>query len=263
MRIDIRWATSSAGDIRRHAAELAAIAPDVILAHGSSTVRPMLEATRTLPIVFPVASDPVGAGFVNSLARPGGNVTGFMSNDFSISGKWIELLQRIAPDVKRAAVLRDATQGSGTSQFAVIQAVAPSLRMDVTAINMGEPDELERAVADFARNPHGGLIITSSGWPIRHRNFIIAMAARHQLPAVYFERLFPDDGGLISFGPNEVEQYRQAAAYVDRILRGENPADLPVQAPIKYELVINLKTAKALGLTVSPSVLALADEVIE
>ena len=263
VRIDIRWATANADDIRKHAADLAAAAPDVILAHGSSTVRPMRQATRTVPIVFPVASDPVGAGFVNSLAKPGGNVTGFMSNDYSISGKWIELLQRIAPDVKRAAVLRDAAQVSGISQFAVIQAVAPSLRMDVTPLNVGEPDEVERAVADFARSPNGGLIVATGGWAIRHRNFIISLAANHRLPAVYFERLFAFDGGLISFGSNEVELYRQAAVYVDRILRGENPADLPVQAPNKYETVLNLKTAKALGLTVDPSVLAVADDVIE
>ena len=263
VRIDIRWATANAEDIRKHAADLAAAAPDVILAHGSSTVGPMRQATRTVPIVFPVASDPVGAGFVNSLAKPGGNVTGFMSNDFSISGKWLELLQRIAPDVKRAAILRDATQVSGISQFAVIQAVAPSLRMEVTPINMSEPDEVERAVAAFARNPNGGLIITTGGWAIRHRNFIVSLAARHRLPAVYFERLFANNGGLISYGGNEGEQYRQASAYVDRILRGENPANLPVQAPNKYETVLNLRTAKALGLTVDASVLAVADEVIE
>jgi putative tryptophan/tyrosine transport system substrate-binding protein len=263
VRIDTRWATANAGDIRRHAAELAALTPDVILAHGSSTVGPLLQATRTVPIVFPVVADPVGAGYVNSLARPGGNATGFMSNDYSISGKWLELLHQIVPGVTRAAVLRDPTQGSGTSQFAVIQAVAPALRVEVTPIDVRDPDELERALAAFARASSGGLIVTSGGWAIRYRDLIITLAARHKLPAVYFERLFVAAGGLISYGANEVDQYRQAAAYVDRILKGEKPADLPVQAPNKYETVLNLKTAKALGLTVPPSVLARADEVIE
>jgi putative ABC transport system substrate-binding protein len=263
VRIDTRWATANADDIRRHAAELAALAPDVILAHGSSTVRPMLQATRTVPIAFPVASDPVGAGFVSSQARPGGNVTGFMANDYSISGKWLELLQQIAPGVTRAAVLRDSTQGSGTTQFAVIQAVAPSLRMEVIPINAGDPDELKRDVTTFARSSNGGLIVASGGWAIRHRDLIIALAARHKLPTIYFERLFVAAGGLISHGPNEVDQYRQAAGYVDRILRGEKPGDLPVQAPNKYETVLNLRTAKTLGLTVPPSVLARADEVVE
>ena len=263
VRIDTRWATANADDIRRHAAELAALAPDVILAHGSATVRPLLQATRTVPIVFPVAADPVGAGFVASQARPGGNVTGFMANDYSISGKWLELLQQIAPGVKRAAVLRDPTQGSGTTQFAVIQAVAPSLRMEVTPINVGDPDELKRDITTFTRSSNGGLIVASGALAIRHRDLIITLAARHKLPTVYFERLFVAAGGLISLGPYEVDQYRQAASYVDRILKGEKPADLPVQAPNKYETVLNLKTAKALGLTVPPSVLARADEVIE
>jgi len=263
VRIDTRWAGASAAEVHRHATELAALAPDVILAHGSSTVRPMLQATRTVPIVFPVASDPVAAGFVSSQARPGGNVTGFMSNDYSISGKWLELLQQIAPSVTRAAVLRDATQGSGTTQFGVIQAVAPSLRMEVSPISLSDPDELGRDIAAFARSANGGLIVTSGGLAIRHRDLIIALAARHKLPTIYFERLFVAAGGLISHGPNEVDQYRQAAGYVDRILRGEKPADLPVQAPNKYETALNLKTAKVLGLAVPPSVLARADEVIE
>jgi putative ABC transport system substrate-binding protein len=263
VRIDTRWATANEGDIRRHAAELATLAPDVILAHGSSTVRPLLQATRTVPIVFPVASDPVGAGFVSSQARPGGNATGFMSNDYSISGKWLELLQQIAPSVTRAAVLRDSTQGSGTTQFAVIQAVAPALRIEVNAISVSDPDELTRDITTFARSSNGGLIVTSGGLAIRHRDLIITLAAKHKLPAIYFERLFAAAGGLISHGPNEVDQYRQAAGYIDRILKGEKPADLPVQAPNKYETVLNLKTAKALGLTVPPSVLARADEVIE
>ena len=196
VRIDTRWATANAGDIRRHAEDLATLAPDVILAHGSSTVRPLLQATRTVPIVFPVASDPVAAGFVASQARPGGNVTGFMSNDYSISGKWLELLQQIAPNVTRAAVLRDSDQGSGTSQFAVIQAVAPSLRIEVTPVNVGDPDELKRDVTKFARSSNGGLIVTSGGSAICHRDLIVTLAAQHKLPAVYFERLFVAAGGL-------------------------------------------------------------------
>jgi putative ABC transport system substrate-binding protein len=263
VRIDIRWASANASEIRRQAAELAALAPDVILAHGSSTVRPLLQATHTVPIVFPVASDPVGAGFVDSLARPGGNVTGFMMNDFSISGKWLELLQQIAPSVTRAGVLRDPTQGSGTTAFGVVQALGLALRMEVNPIDVHDPVQLERAVAAFAHTSNGGLIVTSGASAIHHRDLIITLAARYKLPAVYFERLFVAAGGLISYGANEVDQYRQAAAYVDRILKGEKPADLPVQAPNKYETVLNLKTAKALGLTVPPSVLARADEVIE
>ena len=263
VRIDTRWATANASDIRRHAAELATLAPDVILAHGTSTVRPLLQATHTVPIVFPVAADPVGGGLVDSLARPGGNVTGFVSHDYSISGKWLELLKQIAPGVTQAAVLRDPTQGSGTSEFAVVQAVAPALRVEVTPINMRDPAEIERAVATFARASNGGLIVTTGGSAIRHRDLIITLAARHKLPAVYFQRLFAADGGLISYGPNYTDQYRLAAGYVDRILKGEKPADLPVQVPTKYELVINLKTAKALGLTVPSSLLTSADEVIE
>jgi putative ABC transport system substrate-binding protein len=263
VRIDIRWATTNAAEIRRHAAELAALAPDVILAHGASTVGPSLQATRTVPIVFPVISDPVAAGFVDSLARPGGNATGFMNNEYSIGGKWLELLKQIAPDVTRAAVLRDPTQGSGTSQFAAIQAVAPSLRLEVIPVNVRDPGEIERAVTTFARSSNGGLIVASGGAAFVHRDLIVTLAARHKLPAVYFDRLFVAAGGLIAYGSNEVDQYRQAATYVDRILKGEKPADLPVQAPIRYETVLNLKTAKALGLTIPPSVLARADEVIE
>jgi ABC-type uncharacterized transport system substrate-binding protein len=262
VRIDTRWATANAAEIRRHAAELVALAPDVILAHGSSAVEPLL-ATRTVPIVFPVAGDPVGAGLVDSLARPGGNATGFMNFEFSISGKWLELLKQIAPDVTRAAVLRDATQGSGTSQFAVIQAVAPSLRVEVNPVNMRDAPEIERAVAAFARASNGGLIVAAGGRAQRNRDLIITLAARHKLPAVYFERSFVAAGGLISYGPDYVDQYRRAAGYVDRVLKGEKPADLPVQAPTKYETVINLKTAKALGLEVPPTLLATADEVIE
>jgi ABC-type uncharacterized transport system substrate-binding protein len=263
IRIDTRWATANAGDIRKHAADLAQLAPDIILAHGTSTVRPMLQATRTIPIVFPVAADPVGAGLVESLARPGGNATGFMVNDYSISGKWLELLQQIAPSVKRVAVLRDPTQGSGTSEFAVIQAMAPSLRVEVNAVNVRDPAEIERAVADFGGASNGGLIVTSGGSAISHRDLIIHLAAQHKLPAIYFEHLFVAAGGLMSYGASEVDQYRRAASYVDRILKGEKPAELPVQAPTKYELAINLKTAKALGLTVPPSLLTTADDVIE
>ena len=263
VRIDTRWAGANAGEIRRHAAELAALAPDVILATGASTLGPMLQATQTVPIVFPFASDPVGAGFVDSLARPGGNATGFMTFEYSLSGKWLELLKQIAPSVTRAAVLRDATQGSGTSQFAVIQAAAPSLGVEVKPVNMRDAEEIERGVTAFARSPNGGLIVTASPAATRHRDLIITLAARHKLPAVYYERIFVAAGGLVSYGASYIDQYRRAAGYVDRILKGEKPADLPVQAPTKYELVINLKTAKALGLTIPPSVLARADELLE
>ena len=263
VRIDTRWAGAKADDIRKHAAELAALAPDVILAHGASTVGPLLQATRTVPIVFPVVGDPVGAGFVDSLARPAGNVTGFMSIEYGMAAKWLELLKETMPSVTRAAVLRDPSQGSGTSQFAAIQAMAPSLRVEVNPVNMRDAGEIERAVAAFARSPGGGLIATASPAATRHRDLIVKLAARHKLPAVYYERFFVAGGGLISYGPDFIDQYRRAAGYVDRILKGEKPADLPVQTPTKYELVINLKTAKALGLTVPPAVLSRADEVIE
>src|SRR5215831_2335673 len=263
VRIDTRWAATNAAEIRRHAAELAALAPDVILAHGTSTVGPLLQATRTVPIVFPVIADPVGAGFVDSLARPGGNATGFMELEYSMAGKWLELLKQIAPSVTRAAVLRDPSQGSGTNQFAAIQTVAPSLRVEVTPVGLRDTDEIERAVSAFARSPNGGLIVTASAATVLHTNLIITLAARHKLPAVYNERSFAAAGGLVSYGPDFVDQYRRAAGYVDRILKGEKPADLPVQAPTKYELVMNLKTAKALGLDIPPMLLARADEVIE
>jgi putative ABC transport system substrate-binding protein len=217
--IETRWATANAAEIRRHAAELAALAPDVILATGDSTVPPLMQATRTVPIVFPVAVDPVAAGYVDSLARPGGNVTGFTSFEYGTSGKWLELLKEIAPGVTRAAVLRDATQGGGTSQFAAIQAVAPSLRVEVNPVNMRDAPDIERAIAAFARSPNGGLIMTASGSAIRHRELIITLAARHKLPAVYFERFFIAAGGLVSYGPDQVDQYRRAAGYVDRILK--------------------------------------------
>ncbi len=263
VRIETRWATANAAEIRRHATELAALAPDVILAHGASTLAPLLQATRTVPIVFPVAGDPVGAGFVDSLARPGGNATGFMTVEYSISGKWLELLKEVAPGVTRVAVLRDSTQGSGTSQFAAIQAVAPSLRVEINPVNMRDAGEIERGVAAFARSSNGGLIVTSGAGAQLHRKLMVTLAARHKLPAVYAERTWVAAGGLISYGTDQVDQYRRAAGYVDRILKGEKLHDLPVQAPTKYETVINLKTAKALGLTIPPSVLARADEVIE
>jgi putative ABC transport system substrate-binding protein len=263
VRIDIRWAGIDADAIRRHAAELAALAPDVILAHANAAVAALTRATRTVPIVFPVMGDPVAAGVVDSLARPGGNVTGFMTTEFSISGKWLELLKEISPAVTRAAVLRDTEIGTGTSQFAVIQALAPSIRMEVNPINMRNAGEIERDVATFARVPNSGLVVVAGGAAQRHRNLITTLASHHKLPAVYFDRHFVTGGGLISYGPDMVDQYRLAAGYVDRILKGENPADMPVQAPTKYELVINLKTAKALGLDVPPTLLARADEVIE
>jgi putative tryptophan/tyrosine transport system substrate-binding protein len=263
VRIDTRWGARDAERIHRHALELAALAPDVILAHGVSTVGPLRQATRTVPIVFPVMTDPVGLGIVDSLARPGGNVTGFISWEFNFSGKWLELLKQVAPDVTRVAVLRDTAIGTGTSQFAVIQALAPSLRVEVSPVGVRDPSDIEQAVTAFARSLNGGLIATSGAGTARHRDLIIALAARHKLPAIYFERNFVAAGGLISYGPDYVDQYRQAAHYVDRILKGRKPADLPVQAPTKYELVINLKTAKALGLEVPPTLLARADEVIE
>jgi putative ABC transport system substrate-binding protein len=262
VRIDTRWATPNAAEVRRHAAELVALAPDVILVHGTSAGGPLLQATRTVPVVFASVADPVGAGLVDSLARPGGNATGFMAFEYSLAGKWLELLEEIAPSVTRVAVLR--TLGSGTSQFAAIQAVAPALRVEVSPVNMRDAGEMERAVATFARAPNGGLIVASGGGiATLHRDLIITLAARHKLPAVYYERYFVPAGGLISYGHNSVDQYRQAAGYVDRILKGEKPADLPVQAPTKYETVLNLKTARALGLAVPATVLARADEVIE
>ena len=223
----------------------------------------MLQATSAVPIVFVSVTDPVGAGFVDSLARPGGNATGFIQLEYTMSGKWLELLKQIAPGVTRAAVLRDAAMAAGPGQFGVIQAVAPSLGVEVSTVNVRDAGEIERAVAAFARSPNGGLIVTASALTAVHRDLIVTLAARHKLPAVYSERLFVTGGGLISYGADLLDQYRRAAGYADRILKGEKPADLPVQAPIKYELVINLKTAKALGLDVPATVLARADEVIE
>jgi len=265
VRIDIRWSASQADDIRKYAAELVASAPDVILAAGgSSVVAPLLQATRTVPIVFATATDPVAAGFVDSLARPGGNATGFMADEYSIGGKWLEVLKQIAPAVTRVAVLRNPGVASGPAQFGVIQAAAPSFKVEVNPLNMRSAADIERDVATFARSrTSGGLIVTASGLATLYRDLIVALAARHRLPAVYPEHTFATAGGLISYGPDLVDQHRRAAGYVDRILKGEKPADLPVQAPTKYELVINLKTAKALGLTVPQSLLASANDVIE
>src|SRR5262245_15805975 len=263
VRIDIRRTLGDTDRARRYAAELVALAPDVILASGTSTVGPLLQATRTVPIVFPVIGDPVGAGFVDSLARPGGNATGFMSCEYSLSGKWLELLKEIAPSVTRVAVLRDAALSAGPVQFGAIQAVAPSLRVEVNPINLRDAGEIERAIAAFAGSPNGGLILTGGATSLLHSDLIITLAARHKLPAVYPYRHIVTGGGLIFYGANFYDQYRRAAGYVDRILKGEKPADLPVQAPTKYELVTNLKTAKMLGLEIPPSVLARADEVIE
>jgi putative ABC transport system substrate-binding protein len=262
-RIDIRWATTNAADLRRHAADLVALAPDVLLAHGAGSVGALLQVSRTVPIVFRILGDPVAAGYVDSLARPGGNVTGFMNFEYSMGGKWLELLKQIAPNLTRAAVLRDTAEGSGTSQFAAIQAVAPSLRVDVKPFNMRDAGEIERDIGAFAHSPDGGLIVTAGAAAALHRELIIKAAARHKVPTVYFDRAFVAAGGLISYGVDHIDQYRKAAGYVDRILKGEKPADLPVQSPTKYELSINLKTAKALGLPVPPPLLARADEVIE
>ena len=263
IQIDIRWASTNANEIRRHATELAALTPDVILATGDSTMPALLQATRTIPIVFPVVVDPVANGYVNSLARPGGNATGFMIAEYTMSGKWPELLKEIAPNVVRAAVIRDVTNQSGAAQFGVIQAMAPSLKIEVSPVNMRDAHEMERDIAAFARSPNGGLIITSSGAAIRYRELIISLAARHKLPAVYWASFFVTSGGLVSYGADLIDQYRRAAGYINRILKGEKPADMPVQAATKYELAINLKTAKALGLTVPPSLLGRVDQVVE
>jgi putative ABC transport system substrate-binding protein len=262
VRIETRWAGGDDGLVRKYAAELAALAPDVILTSGSVTVRPMQQATRTVPIVFVQVVDPVGSGYVDSLSRPGGNTTGFTLFEYSLTGKWLELLKEIAPNVTRAAVIRDPTRGSGIAQFAAIQTVAPSLGVELTTINALDVHDMERGIAAFARSANGGLIVTSGGTGF-HRNVIIPLAAQLRLPSVYPYRYYAIEGGLVAYGPNTIEQYRRAAKYVDRILKGEKPADLPVQAPTRYELAINLKTAKALGLTVPSTLLARADEVIE
>src|SRR5262245_14108710 len=263
VRIDTRWSGGNADEIRKHAAELIGIAPDVILASGGSVAGPLLQATRTMPIVFTSTPDPVGAGFVDSLARPGGNATGFTNLEYGRGAKWLELLKEIAPRVTRAAVLRDPAIPQGTGQWGAIQTAGPSVGIEVSPINVREAGEIERTVTAFARQPNGGLIVSGSGLVHVHRDIIIKLAARHKLPAVYFERYYVTGGGLISYAADSIDPHRRAASYVDRILKGENPADLPVQNPTKYELVINLKTAKALGIEIPSSVLARVDEVIE
>ena len=263
VRIDYRWSAGNLENSRKYAAELVALAPDVILAPSGANVGELQQASRTVPIVFAGVIDPVGSGFVDSLVRPGGNATGFLLFEYSLSGKWLELLKQIAPSVTRAAVLRDTANPAGNAQLAAIQVVAQSLGVEVSPANMRDAGEIERAFAVFARHGNGGLIVTGSTSGTVHRNLIVTLAARHKLPAVYPFRFFVTGGGLISYGPDFIDQYRRAAGYVDRILKGEKPADLPVQAPTKYELAINVKAAKALGLTIPPALLARADEVIE
>ena len=263
IRIEYRWGSGDARRVPKYAEELVALAPDVILAQGSSTAGPLLQATRAIPIVFVIVPDPVSAGFVDSLARPGGNATGFLMFEYGTSAKWLELLKQIAPGVMQVAVIRDPTLTASVAQLAAIQSVAPSFRVELTPVNVRDAGEIERGITTFAGRPNGGLIVTASPLATAHRDLIIELAARHKLPAVYFERYCVTGGGLMSYGPHFVDQFRQAAGYVDRILRGEKPSDLPVQAPIKYELVINLTTAKALNLSVPSTLLATADAVIE
>jgi putative ABC transport system substrate-binding protein len=263
VQVDVRWGGGDADLDRRFAAELVALTPDVILATASSTVAALQGATRTVPIVFAHAVDPVAAGFVDSLAQPGSNATGFVLFEYGISAKWLELLKQIAPSVTRVAVLRDPAMAAGTGQFGALQSVAPSFGVELTPVNVRDPGEIERTVSAFARSSNGGMIVTASPLALLHRNLIIELAVRHKLCAVYNLRSYVTAGGLISYGTDIADQYRRAAGYVDRILKGEKPADLAVQAPTKFELVINLKTAKALGLSIPPAVLARADEVIE
>jgi ABC-type uncharacterized transport system substrate-binding protein len=263
LRIEYRWGAGNAEQFRKYAAELVALAPDVILATGTPVMEALQQATRSVPVVFVTVIDPVGAGFVESLARPGGNVTGFTLFEFGIAGKWLELLKEIMPGIKRAAVLRDSAIGSGTGQLAAIQAVAPSLGVELSPIGVRDAAEIERGVTSFVSTPNGGMIVTASTLALVHRDSIIALAARHRLPAVHGDRVFVSNGGLISYGPDRVDPFRRAADYVNRILRGERPADLPVQAPTKYELAVNLKTARTIGLDMPASLLARATEVIE
>ena len=263
VRIDVRAGAGDVDRIRGYVDELVALAPDVILTTGAAGVAPLLKATRTVPIVFTNVVDPVGAGFVDNLARPGGNATGFVNFEYGLSAKWVELLKEIAPRVTRMAVIRDPNISAGTGQFGAIQGAASSLGLELIAVNPREASEIERAIAAFARTSNGGLITTGSALATIHRDLIIGLAAKHKLPAVYYRRVFSASGGLISYGPDIIDPSRRAAGYVDRILKGEKPADLPVQAPSKYELVINLGTAKVLGLAMPPSLLARADEVIE
>jgi putative ABC transport system substrate-binding protein len=263
LRIEYRWAAGDVREARRHAAELSALAPDVILCSGAASAAAMLQATRSIPIVFVLVPDPVGAGYVKSLGRPGGNATGFTPFEFAIGAKWLELLKEIAPSVSRAGVLRDPNISAGIGQWAAIQAVAPSIRIEVTPIDVLDANEIERAIEAFVGSPNGGLIVTGSASAASHRDLIVRLAARYKLPTAYYERFFIHSGGLISYGPDLTDQFRKAASYVDQILKGAKPADLPVQAPTRYEMLINLKTATTLGLEVPPTLLARADEVIE
>jgi putative ABC transport system substrate-binding protein len=263
VRIEYRWATGGAASIRQHAADLVALAPDVIVANGNPSTSALLEVTRSVPIVFPVVNDPVAAGYIDNMARPGGNATGFISAEFGMSAKWLELLKEIAPRVTRVAVLQDPGNPGSVPQFAAIQSAAPSFGVELSSVSLRDPDEIEHAVGTFASGSHVGLIVARTVRAISYRNLIIALAARHRLPAVYPLRLFVTDGGLICYGPDIVDQFRRAAGYVDRILKGEKPAEMPVLAPTKYQLAVNLKTAKALELTMPQSILARADEVIE
>jgi putative ABC transport system substrate-binding protein len=263
VRVDYRWSAADPNRMRSLAAELVALAPDVILANGSAALEALQQATRSIPIVFLAVVDPVGAGYIATLAHPGGNATGFTLFEYGISGKWMEVLKEIAPNVRRAAVLREPALASAIGQFAVIQSAASSLGVEISPVDMRDAADIESAVAALARGSNGGIIVPTSALAVAHRDLIIALAARYRLPAVYALRLFVSGGGLISYGPDIVDPYRHAAGYVDRILKGEKPADLPVQAPVKYETVINLKAARALGLDVPPTLLARADEVIE
>jgi putative ABC transport system substrate-binding protein len=263
LQIESRWAAGSASDLHKYAVELVSLAPEVIFAAGGTSLGALLQVTRTVPIVFAIVPDPVGSGFVNSLARPGGNATGFMQFEYTLSAKWPELLKEIAPHVTRAAVLWDPAIAPGIGQFAVIQAVAPSVGIDVIPVNVSDATEIKRALAEFARLPNGGVIVTASASAVVHRDLIVALAASYKLPVVYFQGQFVGAGGLVSYGSDWIDQYRRAAGYVDRVLKGEKPADLPVQAPTKYQLAINLKAAKAIGITVPALLLARADEVIE
>jgi putative tryptophan/tyrosine transport system substrate-binding protein len=262
-RLHYRWGDGTSATMQKYAAELVALAPDVILADSSAALSPLLQATQTIPIVFAIVADPVGAGYVETLARPGGNATGFTPFEYGVAGKWLELLKEIAPRVTRAAILRDPAIAAGPGQFGALQAVAPSLGVELRAVNVRDADEIERSIAGFAQGSNGGLVVTGSAAAAAHRDLIVTLAARHRLPAVYNARLYGEIGGLVCYGADFLDQFRRAAGYVDRILKGEKPADLPVQAPTKYELVINLKTAQALGLQVPPTLLARADEVIE
>jgi putative ABC transport system substrate-binding protein len=263
VRIDYRWSAGDSDNIHKFASELIALGPDVVMAFTSAAVTALRQATSTVPIVFAVVADPVGAGYVESLARPGGNVTGFAAQEYAVGGKWMEFLKETVPHLTRVAVLRDSAIAAGPGQFGALQAVAPSFGVELRPLDLHDPSGIEHGIAAFAKGPNDGLIVTGSPSATLHRNLIVTLAVRHKLPAIYYERSFADAGGLISYGPDFIDQCRRAAGYVDRILKGDRPADLPVQAPTKYELVINLKAAKALGLQIPDKLLALADEVIE